>query len=212
MVNQERLLAYMGLSLAPGLVVEQNTDNYYQQIPLYLLPNMEPSTYTAGIYGQYHVLAPFAQGIVITDEEAQGITYEKILTTSDEAFAKLTITDSSNIEKSEGDLDGPFAIGVAATKTTEAGSGTLVVYSCDQLFTDEASAAVSGANLVLFTNTISGFVSHESTISIPAKSYNVSNVVLTQFQAGILSTVVCGVLPFGFLAVGFLIWFGRRKK
>jgi ABC-2 type transport system permease protein len=212
MTNEDKILSYMGLSLATGLVVEQDADHYFQQIPLYLLPDMEASTYTTGIYGNYHILAPFSQGILIDNEETEDIQYQKILTTSDEAFAKAVIADTSNLQKEEGDGDGPFLIGVAANKTAEEAEGTLVVYSCDQMFTDEANAAVSGANLSLFANTISGFVSHESSVSIPVKDYNVSTILLTQLQSGSIAIVICGILPLGFLIAGFLIWFHRRKK
>lgn len=53
-------------------------------------------------------------------------------------------------------------------------SAAMVVYGCDQIFADEANSIVSGANQVLFTNTVSSFVNHEVSVSIPVKSYEVS--------------------------------------
>lgn len=208
--NLDELLAYVDIELADGLVVEEDTDNYYR-IPYYLLPTVKADTYTAGIYGQYYIFAPFVQGLIVP-EESEGITYTSFLTTSDSAFSKVDISNMQDYSKTEGDIDGPFAIGVEAVKTLDEGEATVVVYSCDQLFTDDANEMVSGANLTLFTNTISGFADYEVSSSVPVKDYEVSYLTVTQTDAIVIMLVTTMVLPLGCLIVGFVIWFRRRKR
>lgn len=211
MPNRDTLLEYMGISVADGLIVEQD-QNYYYRSPYYLLPDMTADTYTSGIYGNYYIFAPYSQGILIADEEAAGMTYTTFLSTSESAFSKLDISNMESFEKSEGDIDGPFGIGVEAIKALEEGEATMVVYGCDQIFTDDASAMVSGANMTLFVNTVSGFVDHEMSVSIPVKSYEVSYLTVTQYDAVMIGLVTTVILPVGCLIVGFAIWFGRRKR
>ena len=211
MPNRDDLLKYMGMSIADGLVVEQD-QNYYYRSPYYLLPDVSADTYTSGIYGNYYIFAPYSQGILIADEEAEGMTYTTFLSTSESAYSKVDITNMENFEKSEGDIDGPFGVGVEAVKALEEGEATMVVYSCDQLFTDDANVMVSGANQMMFVNTVGGFVDHEVSVSIPVKSYQVSYLTVNQSDAVLIGLVTTIVLPVGCLAAGFVIWFRRRKR
>ena len=71
---------------------------------------------------------------------------------------------------------------------------------------------VSGANMTLFVNTVSGFVDLEMSVSIPVKSYEVSYLTVTQYDAVMIGLVTTVILPVGCLIVGFAIWFGRRKR
>lgn len=209
--NLDELLAYMGLQMAEGLVIEQNTDNYYQN-PYYLLPAQTSHSYLSGLYGKYYVFAPFSQGIIITDEEAEGISYSTFLSTSDSAFSKVGTGDMEDYGKEEGDIDGPFAIGLEASKTLEEGEAAMMVYGCEQIFTDNVNLMVSGANLQMFINTISGFVEHEITVSVPVKNYEVSNIVMSGTDIIFWSVLSTVVLPLGCLIIGFVIWFGRRRR
>lgn len=211
MPNRDALLEYMGMSVADGLVVEQD-QNYYYRSPYYLLPDVSADTYTSGIYGNYYIFAPYSQGILIADEEAEGMTYTTFLSTSESAYSKVDITNMESFEKSEGDIDGPFGVGVEAVKALEEGEATMVVYSCDQLFTDDANVMVSGANQMMFVNTVGGFVDHEVSVSIPVKSYQVSYLTVNQSDAVLIGLVTTIVLPVGCLAAGFVIWFRRRKR
>lgn len=210
--NLDELMGYMGLSLEKGMVVEQDKNNYYGT-PYLLLPTQTSSTYTSGLYGKYYIFAPYAQGIVVDNEEAEGFTYKTFLSTSDKAFVKSDVNNLNDYKLKEGDREGTFGLGVSAVKELEDGSqATMVVYSSEQMFTDEANSIVSGANLVLFTNTVSGFVDHEVTVSIPAKEYEVSYLTVSQSKAVLIGMLTTIIIPLGCLAAGFIIWFRRRKR
>ncbi|MCM1568987.1 MAG: Gldg family protein [Roseburia sp.] len=209
--NLDGLLSYMGLHMAEGMIVEQNAD-YYYRIPFYLLPEVANVSYTNGIYGQYYIFAPYARGILISDEEAEGLAYESFLTTSDSAFSKVDISRMEDYGKSEGDIDGPFAIGVKAEKSLGDKTAVMVVYGCDQIFTDEANSRVADANRRLFVNTVGSFADHEVSVSVPVKSYEVSYLAVTWSEAVMLGALVTILLPLGCLIWGFVIWLRRRKR
>lgn len=208
LTNCNEILAYMNLTMTDGFVVEESADRYYQ-VPFYLLPEVEYHTYNNGIYGNYYVFAPYANGLIVP-ESSENITYENILTTSESAYAKDISSES--YEKEEGDVEGPFAIGVQAMKTLEEGSATLVAFSCSQIFTDSASEMVSGSNQQLLINVLSSFAGHEVNVSIPVKSFEVSYLTLSQSDIVLLTFVTTIALPLACLIVGFVIWFKRRRK
>lgn len=209
--NLDAILDYMGLNRTEGLVVEQNAENYYRS-PYFLLPKQSYSTYTSGLYGQYYIFAPYVQGITIQDEAAEDMTYTTFLSTSDDAFSKTGEINLQNFDKAEGDIDGPFAIGISAVKMIDENTeATMVVYGCEQLFTDEANEMVSGANQVLFTNTVGSFVDAEVNVSIPVKNYEISYLTVPQSRAVLVGLLTVIILPVGCLAAGFIVWIRRRR-
>jgi len=208
--NYDKLLAYMGLEVTDNIVIEENADYYYQS-PLFILPQMSYSSYTAGVYSSYYAFAPYAQGIIVDEEANADVTYNQFMVTSEDSYAKKDLT-SQTMEFEEGDDKGPFAIGVEAVKPVKNGEAVMVVYSCSEMFIDEASQMVSGTNQVIFVNTISSFVDHESSVSVPVKSYEVSNLRMTQKDALMITIATVIILPLCCLILGFVIWFTRRKQ
>lgn len=210
--NLDAVLAYVDLSIADGLVVEEDQNNYYQ-IPFYLLPTITANSYTSGIYGKYYVFAPYSQGIIVPEGQEDGtIRYSEFLRTSSNAYSMRNFESATEYGRQEGDAEGPFALGVEAVKKLDDGEATMVVYSSPQMFTDDISLMVSGANQMLFTNTISHFVDHETTVSIPAKDYEVSTLMITQKSALTLGLITMILLPVSSLVIGFVVWFRRRRK
>ena len=210
--NLDAVLAYMDLSIAEGLVVEEDMNNYYQ-VPFYVLPTVTANSYTTGIYGEYYIFAPYSQGILVPGEqEDETISYSTFLRTSSSAYSMRNFESATEYGRQEGDAEGPFSLGVEAMKTLEDGEAVMVVYSSPQMFTDDASLMVGGANQMLFTNTVSHFVDHETTVSIPAKTYEVSALMITQKSALTLGLITMILLPVGSLVAGFAVWFRRRRK
>ncbi len=209
-LNQERVLAFMGLSTVEGLIAEGDASHYYQN-PFYLLPQVEYSDYTTGISGSYYIFSPYTKGLMM-DETKEDVAYESFLSTSEKAFSKVDVATMESIDQTEADIPGPFVIGVEAVKTLEEGSATMVAVSGEQIFTEAANEMVSGANLMLFNNTIGQFVDHEVSVSIPVKDYEVSMLTVTRANSLLAVLVTVIILPVGSLVAGFVIWFRRRKR
>ncbi len=212
MPNFESLLKYMGITVGDGLVVEGNSDNHYYGSQFYLFPEMASGEYTGGVYGDYYIFAPYAQALMLSEDE-ETYTYEEILYTSDEAFLRELGTIQTNLQKQEEDVEGPFSIAVAATKTLEEGTATMVVYGCDMIFTDYISQQVSGSNCQVFINTMTSLVGpQESNISVPVKSYALSYITMTGTSVIAIGVTTAIIIPVSLLVIGFVVWLRRRKR
>ena len=240
--NLDALLAEYGISLTDGLVMEGSSDHYLPNYPYYLLPDINYSDYTADVSSRY-VLLPFSQGMTEAGSEAEetddSLTYESLLTTSAEAYSKTNL-ESENMEMEEGDIAGPFDLGVVATKTVSQKEGTeeetdatedadtaedadaaesgeeneakLIVFASETLLDEQVDAMVSGGNSTLFLNVLSQLADHESTVSIGAKSLAVSWLTVTAGSAIFWGLITVLVLPLFLLCLGGVIWFQRRKR
>ena len=61
---------------------------------------------------------PYAQGIQKSDDVRDTVNIESLLTTSDSAYSKTDL-NSGSLEKEDGDVDGPFDLGVSITETVD---------------------------------------------------------------------------------------------
>ena len=209
MTNFESILDWYGISIAEGIVVEQSSE-YYYQYPVLLVPEVEADSLTDGIYGSYNILAQMARGLVTNENADDSVEISTLLSTSDSAFSKVDIT-ATTYDKEEGDIDGPFALGMKAVKTEGDAESTLLVFGSEGLFTESSNMMVAGANLQLFTNCLSSLVEHETTVAIAVKSYELSYLSLTQSQMIFLGLVTTIIIPIVTLVAGVVIWLKRRK-
>lgn len=206
--NCDKILAQMGLELVDGMVVEGNTDFYYQN-PLFLLPNIEDTVYTGDIKAnQYKIFAPYTQGVIVAEENS-AIVHTPILNTSRKSFSRVDLT-ATHLEETEKDIAGPFYVGIEAAN--ERTDGKLIVYSCSELFVDNVDSVSNGTNQTLLVNTIVTSVDVELDITIPEKSYLVDNIMVPTVAIVVLGAVTVFVLPITLLIVAFVIWFKRRRK
>ncbi len=221
--NLASLLEYMGLTMQDGIVVEENTDNYYRN-PFYELPEIGYSTYTTGVYGSYYVFMPYNLGVLVP-EDTDTVTYDTFLSSSEDSFLMLNYDTATDYSRQEGDPEGPFALGVEAvmtldstgseeeeTEETETLTATMVVISSASMFTEAADEMVSGANETVFMNIITAFADREVNLSIPVKSYEMDYLSMDQSTIVRLGVLTAGLLPVAFLVSGFVIWLRRRKR
>lgn len=209
MTNFESILDWYGISIVEGIVVEQDADNYYQY-PVFLIPEVEYNDLTNAIYGTYNIFVQMGRGLVTNENADDSVEVSTLLSTSDSAFSKVDIT-ATTYEKEEGDIDGPFALGMKAVKTEGENESTLIVFGSEGLFTESSDRMVAGANVKLFTNSLSSLVEHKTTVAIAVKSYEVSYLSLTQSQRVFLGIITTIVIPVVTLISGIVIWLKRRK-
>lgn len=212
--NFDAVLENYGVKRAEGIVFEGDNQHYGMQMPYYLVPtvnNTDASSETASA-GSY-VLAPYAQGIQKTDDVRDTVTINSILTTSDQAYSKTNM-QSSNIEKEDGDVDGPFDLGVAITETLDDDKETQIVYySTANLMEGQVDQMVSGGNEKLLLESLSWMTSTDdnNSVSIPSKSLQSTSLTVTDYDAAFWKICTIGLIPGVFLVAGFLIWLKRRK-
>lgn len=210
--NFERILSEFGMTIQMGYAVDTSAGNYYQK-PIFLLPNVEYADETNGLTGAYtYLIAPYAQGIDVPDEEIEGITYTKLLNGSENSIVKTNITNASTYKKEEGDIEGPVCIGVKAEKTLDSGTSTIYLFASAQMFTDSIDNAVSGNNKQLFSNIMSTLANHETSVSVPVKSYEMDSLIVSASDLAVFGIIAVVILPLALLAAGLIIWLNRRSK
>lgn len=213
MTNFKSILSEYDVTVTDGVVMEGDGNYYYQQ-PYYLLPEIKYTSLTSSAMDNY-IFAPSSQGLTYPSEETGGITYTELLATSDSAYAKTDVVAMETFDKEEGDVDGPFALGLEIVKSLEDDKETrLIVYSCTGIFADNADEMVSGNNGKLFASSITSLAgeTEESTTVIPVKEY--SNATLTVSAVVMLAGALLGIvlIPLILLITGIVIWVRRRKR
>ena len=214
MKNFDAILENYGVKRAEGLVFEGDSQHYAMQMPYYLVPTVESTDITSEVASSgYYILMPYAQGIQKTDDVRDTVNIESLLTTSDSAYSKTDMS-SGTLEKEDGDVEGPFDLGVSITESVEDGKETHIIYfSTANLLQGEVNQMVSGGNEKLVMAAFSSLVDSETTttVSIAAKSLEVSYLTLTAYDASFWKICVIGLIPGAFLVIGFMIWLKRRK-
>ena len=212
--NFAAVLENYGVKAADGIVFEGDNQHYGMQMPYYLLPTVnstDASSETAS--SGYYIIMPYAQGIQKLDDVRDTVTVEDILTTSDSAYSKTNL-QSETLEKEDGDVEGPFALGVSIKEDVGDGKKTQIIYySYSYIMDSQMNQLVSGGNEKLVTESLNSMVSTEetTTVSIPSKSLEVSYLTISDYDASFWKICTIGLIPGIFLVAGFVIWFKRRK-
>ena len=214
LTNFAAVLENYGVKAADGIVFEGDNQHYGMQMPYYLLPTVnstDASSETAS--SGYYIIMPYAQGIQKLDDVRDTVTVEDILTTSDSAYSKTNL-QSETLEKEDGDVEGPFALGVSIKEDVGDGKKTQIIYySSSYIMDSQMNQLVSGGNEKLVTESLNSMVSTEetTTVSIPSKSLEVSYLTIPDYDASFWKICTIGLIPGIFLVAGFVIWFKRRK-
>lgn len=216
MSNFNRVLENYGVRPVNGIVFEGDSDHFVSQNPYYLLPNIENNEITSQLSSQSrYVLAAMAQGISQIENVRDSLEISSILSTTDSSYSKTDLENMETMEKEEGDIQGPFDLGVMITEKVDDEKETQIVYfSSQSLFDDSANAMVSGTNYELLSASLGWMCNTDetNTVSIPSKSYDNTSLVIPAADANFWSIFVTTMLPLCVLALGFAIWMKRRKQ
>ena len=214
MPNFDAILENYGVQRTEGVVFEGDNQHYAMQMPYYLVPTINSTdanseTASAG----YYVLAPYAQGIKQQEDVRDTVKIESILTTSDQAYSKTDL-NSNTIEKEDGDVEGPFDLGVSITESLDDDKETQIVYySTSNLMDSQTNQMVSGGNEKLIMESLKWMTDTEesASVSIPSKSLEVSYLTITDYDAAFWKICTIALIPGIFLVIGFVVWIKRRK-
>ena len=214
MPNFDAILENYGVQRTEGVVFEGDNQHYAMHMPYYLVPTInstDASSETAS--AGYYVLAPYAQGIKQLDDVRDTVKIESILTTSDQAYSKTDL-NSNTIEKEDGDVEGPFDLGVSITENLDDDKETQIVYySTSNLMDSQTNQMVSGGNEKLIMESLKWMTDTEesASVSIPSKSLEVSYLTITDYDAAFWKICTIALIPGIFLVIGFVVWIKRRK-
>lgn len=211
--NFEKILAYYGVNVAEGVIIEADADRYYQQIPYLIFPQIDAAPMTEKLT-DVSVFSPYAQGLLF--DEIQGVYYTPLLETSESSFIKTfgqsDLEIATDFRKEEGDTAGPFVVALHAEKTVENGeSSNAVIVGAEFFFTTDADSIVPGNNVKFFGSIISALTEHGSSILIPVKQYTELLTFSTR-TAAVVGVLTIVVIPLCCIAAGVIIWLYRRRK
>ncbi|MDD3212864.1 MAG: GldG family protein [Eubacteriales bacterium] len=211
--NLTTLVNNYGVDFANGLVLEGSSNNCMRGYVNYLLPNIEAHDITNPIKDEnLYILMPDAHGITKLDSYRSTLTISSLLTTSDSAFLKADAKNVTTAEKEDGDVDGPFDLGVAVSESVDNGESRLVWFSSSEFLADQINQYVSGSNQDLFLNSLSWMCERENNISIRAKSLSQEYLTVPDSSATIWSSIIAVILPLAVLGAGIFVVVKRRKR
>ena len=212
LTNFESILSSYGIERVDGIVMENDASYYYNNIPYYLLPDVASSSYTTSVSGKY-IFAPYSEAFSYNGE-SEDVTYTALLETTEAAVSKIDVANATTSQKEDGDIEGPFAIALAAERTVDDVTSQIVVAGSVNLFTDSTNAIVSGNNVSMFTDIISELTGgeEEDTAVIPVKEYTLGTITVTSISAIIGGLAASILVPIVLLVIGIVIWAVRRKK
>ena len=212
--NLDALMADYGVSESEGIVVEGSSSYYAFQTPYYLLPDLMSHSITSPLMSDgYYILMPIAHGLTVADELPETVEVSTLLQTSDGAFSKVDGYSLSTYEKEDGDINGPFKLGVAVTDTIDDGLESKIIwFSSGGLVDDSSNEKVSGGNEDLFLNAVNWLCGQDSSISIRAKSLSYEYLTMDSGTAAGLSLLVVGLIPAACLVAGIVIVYRRKHR
>lgn len=205
LTNLYGILSDYGVTAAQGIVSEGDREHYAFQAPYVLLPDLADSNITAPLAEKkYMAIVPIAAGLQLSsDSEAVSL-----LNTTDSAYSKLAGYKQTTYEKKEGDIDGPFSLGV---DIQDHSSGRILFFSSSYLLDDMYNAYSSGANDDLVMNALSALMGDRQAMSIRSKSLNYNYLTISESAASLIKLVMIGLVPLCYLAMGVATVWDRRR-
>ena len=205
LTNLYGLLSGYGITVAEGIVSEGDRSHYAFQAPYILLPDLGDSDITAPLSEKnYYAIVPVAAGLQLSGDSR----VTSLLDTTDSAYSKIAGYSQTTYDKEEGDIDGPFSLGVEIDD-----GGQILFFTSSYLLDDMYNAYSSGANSDLVMNGISSLLGERQAMSIRSKSLNYNYLTISDSAASLLKFVMIGLVPLLYLAMGgATLWDKRRMQ
>ncbi|MCU6763002.1 gliding-associated putative ABC transporter substrate-binding component GldG [uncultured Roseburia sp.] len=202
------LLSDYGIETKEGIVIESDGEHFVSGAQYVLIPDMADDDITNSlIESNYSVIMPISLGLIVPESSKKG-TVTSLLTTTDAAYSKIAGYDLDTYEKEEGDIDGPFSVGV---KVENAKEGQMVWFSSSEFLSDAYNAYSSGANGDLAMNALSSLIGESEAMAIRSKSLNYNYLTISDSTASLLKVLMIGAFPLIYLGVGIGITVRRRS-
>lgn len=229
LTNFQEILDQYGMNISDGVLFEQTTSNMLSGYPDIIIAEAQSTSITNNLNMSLNLCVIDAGRITFDEDKLEelGVTYETIATTSEKAFERTDLTQTST-SKTSGDKDaGSSIIAALVTKTytqdTEDEDSTevkskLIVFS-NELFAMDMSIDINGYNMTtlslynnkdMILNSISYLNERKNTITI-RKDYNSVSYTVTEQQHNIIMGIIF-ITPLVIIIAGIIVWQVRRRK
>ena len=204
LTNLYGILSDYGVAAVQGIVSESDRSHYAFQAPYVLLPDLGDSDITAPLAEKnYMAIVPIAAGLQISGDSAVSL-----LNTTDSAYSKIAGYQQTTYEKEDGDIDGPFSLGV---DIQDHSSGRIIFFTSSYLLDDMYNAYSSGANNDMVMNALSALMGDRQAMSIRSKSLNYNYLTISESAASTIKLVMIGLVPLCYLAMGVVTVLEKRR-
>ena len=213
MPNWASLLRSYGFLPLEGAVIasQEEKNTYYSGNRLWLIPLMQPSSFTSELIGAHTdtLLLTISRAFSLPEESDRDLTVTAVLTSGQKAYLRSLSGLSSSLEKTDGDLSGPFALGLYATRITSEGSlSRAAVLGCSTLLTSSTVWSMTDAQefIIRMKDALSG--SDFTDLSIMARSAVRPQLSADSAGSGV---AVCVALPLIILLAAVITLMRRRS-
>lgn len=212
LTNFDSLMSYYGISFVKGIVLESEQGFYMGQYVNNLVPSVKSHDITSGIISKNaSVVVPSAIGIQTLDTKRSTTQIDPLLTTSDSAYSKIDV-QSNTVEKQDGDISGPFNLGVAITEKYNNVESKIVVLGSTLMLDEQMMSYPSIGNLDLMLNSINFLSDQQSSLAIRTRSVTQQYLTMNAAQVNFWAILIVVIIPVFVLAFGGFICIRRRKK
>lgn len=221
--NFDEILNLYGFNISNGILMEQDQDKMFYNLPEFIIAKVESSELTQNLKMNINVCFIDAGKIEFKDEETLqnlGVEYSTIAKTSSKAFIRTNL-NISTLSKTNQDVDaGDSIIGALVTRSLENGNrAEMIVYS-NAIFATNQQVNINNnyamyANMLcnnddVVINSISYLTKRTNTITIRKDSDSVSYTV-TQREHSIIVGIIF-LVPALVIVCGIIVWQIRRRK
>ncbi len=219
--NFQKVLDEYGITINNGVVFEGNTANMMSGYPDFIIEKTQSTSLTEKLNMEMNTCFVDAGKITFNEEKSEelGVEFEPIVTTSEKAFVRTNLNQTSPSKTSEDGEEETCNIAAMATKTIEEGKTSKLIIFGNELFAMDMQVQINGYNMLtvnlynnkdLVLNSIAYLNERENTITI-RKNYDKVKYTVTEQQNIIIMTIIF-TLPFIIIIAGIVVWQVRRRK
>ena len=221
LTNFQEVLNQYGVTIENGVIFEGNTSNMLYGYPDFIIEKLQHTSFTENLNMNLSICLADAGSIKFNEEKLEelGVTYEVLSYTSEKAFLRTNLNQSSPSRTSLDSEEAKYIVGAVATKTIDDNNTSkLVVYS-NELFATDMKVKLNGYdyfivelynNKDIALNSIAYLNEREDIITI-RKTYDTVTYTATQMQHNIIMAIIF-ITPLAIIVIGIVVWQYRRRK
>ena len=221
LTNFQTVLDEYGVSVSNGVVFEGDTSRMMAGYPDFIIEPTQSTSLTQKLNMSMNLCLVDAGKITFDEDKLEdlGVEYETLAKTSDSAFVRTDLTQTSaNRTASDGEEESSTVAAIATKKIDDNTTSKLVIFS-NELFAMDMPVQISGYtmytvslynNADMILNSVSYLNEREDTITIRKNTDEVTYTV-TQEQHNIIMAIIF-TIPALIIIAGIIVWQVRRRK
>lgn len=196
---------YYGMSYKDVIVLEGETKNvyYYPDCIFTTMTDKVPSAIKTGQQG--YVIFTFAHAIEVSEALPEGVTVDKLFTTTDKGYAKTEYGKDFTYDKQKDDLSGSFLLGASSTREVGGAKSKLWWFSS----TDAISTSM---NPYVAVYVLTESVDKKESVSAASIIITHDRVDISDKAATLWSWVIIAIVPAAILGYGIYVRVRRARR